>query len=144
MAGEKSRLAIPDEEIPIVDVGPYFAGDPGALDAAGVKLRHALARVGFYYLTGHGVPQTLIDRMFEETARFHALPLEKKLALKQNVHNVGYMPFKGSVTRANALDGKVGIEQHTVISSFVGRTQTPGSTDDDYAFNVRSRTNVPS
>ena len=44
--------------------------------------------------------------------------------------------------RTYALDGKVGIEQHTVLSSFVARTETPGRPDDDYAFNVRSRTNV--
>ena len=33
--------------------------------------------------------------------------------------------------------------RHTVLSSFVARTETPGVDDDDYAFNVRSRTNVP-
>ena len=29
-----------------------------------------------------------------------------------------------------------------MLSSFVARTETPGQTDDDYAYNVRSRTNV--
>ena len=42
-----------------------------------------------------------------------------------------------------ALDGKWGIGQATVLSSFVARTETPGVTGDDLAFNVRSRTNVP-
>jgi hypothetical protein len=42
-----------------------------------------------------------------------------------------------------ALDGKWGIGQATVLSSFVARTATPGVTGDDLAFNVRSRTNVP-
>ena len=45
--------------------------------------------------------------------------------------------------RTYAIDGKWGIGQSTVLSSFVARTETPGITDDDYAFNVRSRTNVP-
>src|SRR5918993_2895859 len=45
--------------------------------------------------------------------------------------------------RTYAVDGKWGIRQSTVLSSFVARTDTPGVTDDDYAFNVRSRTNVP-
>jgi hypothetical protein len=54
----------------------------------------------------------------------------------------------GGLSRANdhnrtyALDGKWGIGQNTVLSSFVARTETPGITDEDYAFNVRSRTNV--
>jgi hypothetical protein len=42
-----------------------------------------------------------------------------------------------------AIDGKVGLHQHTVLSSFVARTSTPDIDGDDYAFNVRSRTNVP-
>ena len=42
-----------------------------------------------------------------------------------------------------ALDGKVGLAQHTVISSFVAKTSTPGVRSDDYAYNVRSRTNMP-
>jgi hypothetical protein len=45
--------------------------------------------------------------------------------------------------RTYAVDGKWGIGQSTVLSSFVARTDTPGITDEDYAFNVRSRTNVP-
>ena len=45
--------------------------------------------------------------------------------------------------RTYAVDGKWGIGQNTVLSSFVARTETPGVDDDDYAFNVRSRTNVP-
>ena len=45
--------------------------------------------------------------------------------------------------RTYALDGKWGIGQTTVLSSFVARTETPGVRDDDHAFNVRSRTNVP-
>jgi hypothetical protein len=45
--------------------------------------------------------------------------------------------------RTYALDGKWGIRQHTVLSSFVAKTDTPGVAADDYAFNVRSRTNLP-
>ena len=44
--------------------------------------------------------------------------------------------------RTYALDGKVGIRQHTVLSSFVAKTDTPGVEDGDYAYNVRSRTSV--
>jgi len=44
--------------------------------------------------------------------------------------------------RTFALDGKAGIRQHTVISSFVARTQSPGITANDHAYNVRSRSSV--
>src|SRR6266508_1334450 len=53
-----------------------------AAERAAQQLRCAFENVGFYYLAGHGVPQALIDTAYAEAARFHALPLEKKLALK--------------------------------------------------------------
>src|SRR5688500_4440128 len=45
--------------------------------------------------------------------------------------------------RTYAIDGKAGVRQHTVLSSFVAKTETPGVDEDDYAFNARSRTSVP-
>jgi hypothetical protein len=59
-----------------------------------------------------------------------------------NRQGTGGLAPPDDYNRTYALDGKVGIEQHTVLSSFVARTETPGQPDDDYAFNVRSRTNV--
>jgi Domain of unknown function (DUF5916) len=45
--------------------------------------------------------------------------------------------------RTYAVDGKWGVEQHTVFSSFVAKTDSPNVESGDHAFNVRSRTNVP-
>jgi hypothetical protein len=45
--------------------------------------------------------------------------------------------------RTYAVDGKLGIRQHTVLSSFLARTETPSIETDDYAYNVRARTTVP-
>jgi hypothetical protein len=42
-----------------------------------------------------------------------------------------------------AVDGKMGIRQHTVLSGFLARTGTPGIESSDHAFNLRTRTNVP-
>ena len=56
---------------------------------------------------------------------------------------VGRFAEDRDYNRTYALDGKVGIHQHTVFSSFVAKTETPGVETGDHAFNVRSRTNVP-
>ncbi len=93
------------EEVPVIDVSDVFNERPGALKTAGAAMRHAQENVGFYVLTGHGLDQGLIDAVFEQTALFHAQPLEKKLALKANADNVGYMPVKGSITRATPVAG---------------------------------------
>ena len=75
--------------IPILDVSGYLAGGNAELPRLGAELRHAFENVGFYYLRGHGVPRALIDATFAQCERFHAQPMEKKLALKINEHNIG-------------------------------------------------------
>ena len=80
------------DRIPVLDVGPFLAGEPGALTRLGQEVRWALEDIGFFFIKNHGVPQTLIDRVFAENARFHALPLERKLTVKVNSKGIGYMP----------------------------------------------------
>jgi len=90
--------------IPVVDIADYIAGRPGALDAAGRRLHDALTTTGFFILTGHGVPQPLVTRTFAEARRFHELPMEKKLALKLNEHNNGYMVMGRYAVRTSTLN----------------------------------------
>ena len=110
------------DEIPIVDVGPYFAGEPGSLEIAAKALRHAEEKIGFYYLKGHSVSQLLIDDVFEAARRFHALPLERKMAIRRNTHSVGYMPFKSTVVRANAVEGE---KRPNLVEAFFAKRDLP-------------------
>ena len=61
------------------------------------------------------------------------------------INRAGTGPFARDrdYNRTYSLDGKVGVRQHTVLSSFLARTETPGVRDDDYAYNLRTRTSVP-
>jgi isopenicillin N synthase-like dioxygenase len=93
-------------EIPLIDVADYLAGRPGAAEKTATELRHAFEQVGFYYLAGHGIPQTLIDAQYEAAARFHALPTESKLAVKVDEHNIGYMPIPDKAPPNAAAQGK--------------------------------------
>ncbi|MCZ6874229.1 MAG: isopenicillin N synthase family oxygenase [bacterium] len=77
--------------IPILDMGPYLSGMPGALDTAAEQLRYALEEIGFFVLINHDVPPSLIDQTFAEAKRFHDLSLEVKMSLKMNADNNGYM-----------------------------------------------------
>jgi isopenicillin N synthase-like dioxygenase len=79
--------------IPLIDAAGHLAGDFDASRTAAAQLRWAFEHVGFYYLTGHGVLQSLIDRTYEAAARFHAQPTAKKLTLRVNEHNIGYLPI---------------------------------------------------
>ena len=83
--------AVRETAIPIIDFGPCFAGVPGALETTAAVLRDTLQTVGFFVMVNHGVPTSLIEHTFAEARRFHAQPMEKKLALRMNEHNNGYM-----------------------------------------------------
>jgi isopenicillin N synthase-like dioxygenase len=81
----------PDTVIPVIDVGPCFAGVAGARERAARQLGEALETIGFFVLVNHGVPRDLIVRTFDEARRFHAQPMAAKMALRMNEHNNGYM-----------------------------------------------------
>jgi isopenicillin N synthase-like dioxygenase len=68
--------------IAIVDLGPYLAGEKGALERAALEIAAACGSLGFFFVKNHGVPASLVERVFRETARFHALPLERKMQVR--------------------------------------------------------------
>jgi isopenicillin N synthase-like dioxygenase len=104
MSSTAARRAEPRPEIPILDLGPYLAGKSGATARLGRELRHAFEQIGFYFIRNHGIAEALIDRVFAAASRFHALPLEAKLALKINQHNIGYLAMRAATTRHSLIN----------------------------------------
>jgi isopenicillin N synthase-like dioxygenase len=91
------------ETIPVLDLGAYLAGDHERIDRTVEELRFALTEIGFYFIVNHGVPSGQIREVFRQVARFHAQPLEKKLEIKIDKHNVGYLPMKGDTLRTSTV-----------------------------------------
>src|SRR5207249_2332426 len=60
-------------QIPVIDFGPVFAGEAGALGSIVAGVRDACEHVGFFYAANHGVPEPLVDRAFAASRAFHAL-----------------------------------------------------------------------
>src|SRR5258705_10420574 len=90
--GQRPRAMLPSGiVIPVVDLGPYLTGRPGAAAATAAEVGRALQDVGFLVVVNHGIPQALVDDTFAEARRFHAQPMDAKLALRMNEHNNGYM-----------------------------------------------------
>lgn len=77
--------------IPIIDLTDYLTGKPQALERTAVQIRNALSDIGFFVITGHDVPISLIDQTFAEAKRLHDLPMSDKVAMRLNDHNNGYM-----------------------------------------------------
>jgi isopenicillin N synthase-like dioxygenase len=113
--------------IPILDISAFLDRKPGALASLGEALREALENVGFYYIRGHDVPQSLIDRVFAACARFHAQPFETKMALRANEHNVGYMPVNGYVSKSSRVEAAK--RSNLVEAFFVKRDLPPDHPD---------------
>ena len=56
----------------------------------------AYAGHGFAYVTGHGVDDGLIDRVFAMSRAFHALPRADKMALALDQNHRGFIPINTS------------------------------------------------
>ena len=91
------------ELFPEIDVSPLLDGAPGGAASVGREIRRASERIGFYLIVNHGVPESLRARIFEENARFHALPLARKLEIKLSPHFRGYQPFAGSTLKISTV-----------------------------------------
>lgn len=79
--------------LPVVDL----RDDPTALRR---QLRTVAHEVGFFYLTGHGVPEHLTDRLLTEARRLFALPDADKdaVAMRNSPHFRGYTRLGGELT----------------------------------------------
>lgn len=115
------------DEIPVLDVGDYLAGLDGARERLGPALRHALEEVGFYFIVNHGIRPELVRDAFEAARQFHAQPEAAKLALRMNSDNVGYLPFRTSVTRHSALNANN--KPNLVEAFFIKRDLPPDHPD---------------
>jgi isopenicillin N synthase-like dioxygenase len=116
-----------DGVIPLLDVGPYLAGEVGALQKLGGELRYAFERVSFYYMRGHGVPLPLIASMFDAARRFHAQPLDWKRRLQIDEHNIGYMGMGGSMFRTSQVQRNTKPSDNEAF--FLRRDRSPDDPD---------------
>lgn len=78
-------------ELPTLDLS-RFNGTAEERQRFVADLTDVLHRHGFFYLTGHGVPQVLVDEVLSVSRRFFALPEADKLSIEMvnSPHFRGY------------------------------------------------------
>src|SRR5215831_7838354 len=78
--------------VPVIDISPWFGA--GQAERAGVaaQVDAALQSVGFFLITGHGVPDELRARVRAQARAFFALPRETKQGYAVTVGGRGWLP----------------------------------------------------
>jgi isopenicillin N synthase-like dioxygenase len=65
---------MPVSDIPVIDIAPLLDGSAEQAHAVAAALGRACREVGFFYITGHGIPPALRARVFDSSAAFFAGP----------------------------------------------------------------------
>jgi isopenicillin N synthase-like dioxygenase len=76
--------------IPVIDLEGVHRGEPSAMRRAAAEIRSACSTVGFFYVTNHGVPTSVIAEAVEQARAFFALPLERKRLVSVNARHRGF------------------------------------------------------
>lgn len=75
-------------EIPVIDISKLMAGDAGEAASA---IHEAAARVGFFYLSGHGIAPALMEQAFAVAQDFFAQPEAIKAGAAVDTNQRGWM-----------------------------------------------------
>lgn len=88
------------KSLPIIDVSPLVTAS-GDREQVAREISDACKAHGFFYITGHGVPQELIDRLERLSREFFAWPNARKLQWPMSRSGRawrGFFPLGGELT----------------------------------------------
>jgi len=85
------------DHIPVLDMGPYLAGDAGAREELARQLRHVQENIGFYVVVNNGVDFSKLDPVYAALKQFFALPIEDKLEFAIDDTSLGYIPIRSTL-----------------------------------------------
>ena len=93
-----------DERIPVLDVGDFLAGVPGARETLARAVAHTCDDTGFLVITNHGIDRSLIDGAFAAAADLFDMDEKRKLQLKVGDLNIGYLPHGAQIIRTSKIN----------------------------------------
>ena len=83
--------------IPLMDVGALYGGNDDSRTGLAETCRTILRDIGFAYIVGHHVPETLIDGLRQQSRIFFDLSADEKNAIAINQWPRGYMAPNSSL-----------------------------------------------
>jgi len=95
MTATLSAARISIEQLPLIDIAPWFVGGRAARARVADDVFAACRDVGFLYISGHGIDPAIVDAVFDAARRFFALPDAEKLAVHYDLggRRRGYLPL---------------------------------------------------
>jgi isopenicillin N synthase-like dioxygenase len=79
----RERVADAAVTVPVIDIAPFAHSEVVARRTVVAAVKHACEHVGFFVITGHGVPAEKIKAVFAESRAFFARPLDEKMRIKR-------------------------------------------------------------
>jgi isopenicillin N synthase-like dioxygenase len=113
--------------IPVLDIGPFLAGEFGAMAPLAREVARTCADTGFLVVANHGIDPALIRDTFAEAARFFALREARKLELRIGQYNIGYLPFGGQTVRHSPVNNNT--RPNFSESFYITRDRAPDHPD---------------
>jgi isopenicillin N synthase-like dioxygenase len=92
------------DRIPVLDIGPYLAGEAGAAASLARAVARTCEDTGFLVVANHGIAPHLVADTFAVATQFFARPEADKLALQIGKYNIGYLPLGGQVVRHSPVN----------------------------------------
>ncbi|KAM7520440.1 hypothetical protein LguiB_019402 [Lonicera macranthoides] len=101
-------MATDFKSIPLIDISPLVAkwDDPNMAEDKGVagvirQLDQACREAGFFYVKGHGIPESLMKEVKDAAHKYFALPYEEKLKIKMSAAtgHRGYQRIGENITK---------------------------------------------
>ena len=108
-------------QIPKIDLSETFSKDEAALQKAAAEIGAACRNTGFFYIVGHGIDQSLVQRAFAESKRFFDQSDEAKRKCSKQPGTNGYEP-----TETQRLDN-----------------ESPGDLKESYNFSAAAKPGTP-
>jgi isopenicillin N synthase-like dioxygenase len=85
----------------VIDVSALWAG--GSTEHLATELLRVYGTIGFGYVVGHGVPDDVLEGVFDASRRFHRLPPARKLAVELDGLHRGFIPIDTSTDVTSPL-----------------------------------------
>src|SRR5581483_10473863 len=75
---ESRRTRMNDGIVPVIDIGPFLAGDPVGRVSVPLAVARACEEIGFFTIVGHGVDPQVIGAATSAARQFFDLPVADK------------------------------------------------------------------